>query len=566
MVKATTVKELELIVNKQNKRINRLETEVKKLKNDQSVEDDDVGDVEAKLNSRKSLSQRSIGFSSTTVITTIGIIGVVIGLVSFFMYAIAHDWIGPSAQVGIGIMVGLVLFITGYKLYTKHEEWAITSFGGAIAIEIISVGFGVWYYNIIHEVFALIFLFILLSIGFSLSIKYNSPIIAYFSMVGGIITPVISKTYTKPLFTILFLLILATGTLALSKYKLWKSLRMSSFLAIVGYEFYLFNSFGQEYSSGLSAEISIIFLSIFFLIYNLSSISFSVQKDKNISELDITLLSLNTFFSAILLARIFFFGDEVITRETFGILLLATSFFFLFEVYYLKTRYAKNKHIKPTIYSLLSSGIILINIGLVLIFSTSDITELILLALPQWTLYTYLSKSNNDKNYYVTFSNIFLVVTLFWNIQYVIQLPESLADTNFVIISMLTFLGILGFFVKKGLYRRLNSIVLIVGGYTFFYPLMEYIKLVIDISPEVATTVLSGLWLAYSLTIYIKTKKTRHLGNLANLSLCLLIITLIKIAFWDLTRLEGVVRIIGFIAFGILLLVGGYLLKKSNKD
>jgi len=116
--------------------------------------------------------------------------------------------------------------------------------------------------------------------------------------------------------------------------------------------------------------------------------------------------------------------------------------------------------------------------------------------------------------------------------------------------------------IKKDLFKEVNSFLLIFLGYTFFYPLTQYIKLVTNLSSDVTTTILSGLWLAYTLILYIKTREKEKFKILSILSLILLIITLVKIAFFDLTRLEGVVKIIGFIVFGILLLIGGYLLKK----
>ena len=553
------LKQLASIVKEQSKRINRLENEVKKLKSDQDYEEHEV---EEPIKIEKVKPKKHIDISPTIVITSVGIIGIVIGLVSFFMYAISNNWIGPTAQISIGVIAGLALFVVGYSLYNNHQKWALTSFGGAIVIELISVGFGVWYYTIINEIFALILLLIFLSAGMFLSLKYNSLLIAYFSIGGGIITPIVSKIHTKPMSTAVFLLFLAVGVLVLSNYKKWTSLRMVSFLSTGGYEFYLFNSFHPTYNSGLSAEASIIFLTIFFLIYNISSIIFSVRQDQEISVLDVALLNLNTFFSAILLTRIFFLGDEVITKTMFGTILLVASFFFLVEMYYLKTKYRKNNYLKPTLYSLLSSGIILINVGLVLIFIRHSIINLIILALPQWLLYSYLSKTTKDERYYMVFSYIFLVAALFWWVYYLVQFPHQLDKATYVILMMLVFLAALFFLIKKDLFKAVNGFLLIFLGFTLFYPLTEYIRLITPLSGDVTTTILSGLWLAYTLTLYINTREKEKLRVLSISSLVLLIITLAKIAFLDLTRLEGVVKIIGFIAFGILLLIGGYLLKK----
>jgi len=437
-----TIKQLVSIVKEQNKRIDRLEKQIKTLGVDHNSSEQEVQEPKKK---EKVKPKSKMNISPTMVITSVGIIGIVIGLISFFMYAISNNWIGPMAQISIGVITGLVLFVVGYLLYDKHQKWAITSFGGTIVVELVSVGFGVWYYNIINEIFALILLLIFLSVGIVLSLKYDSLLIAYFSIAGGIITPVVSKIYTKPMFTVIFLLLLAVGVLVLSNYKKWASLRMVSFLSIMGYEFYLFNSFHSTYKSGLSAEVSIIFLTILFLVYNISSIIFSVRQDKKISGLDITLLNINTFISAVLLTRIFFQGDEVITRKIFGVVLLVVSFFFLIEMYYLKTKYLKNSNLKPTLYSLLSSGIILINVGLVLIFSTGNLINLIILALPQWLLYSYLSKSTDDEMYYSVFSYVFLAIALFWWIFYLVRLPHELAKATYVIVMMLVFLAALFF-------------------------------------------------------------------------------------------------------------------------
>ena len=73
---------------------------------------------------------------------------------------------------------------------------------------------------------------------------------------------------------------------------------------------------------------------------------------------------------------------------------------------------------------------------------------------------------------------------------------------------------------------------------------------------------LSVLWLIYALVLFMKveSKEGKWLVGV------LLGITLIKIALRDLLYLKGVYRIIGFIIFGILLLVGGYLVNRSEKN
>ena len=551
------LKQLAELVKSQDRKIKKLQGDIVNLKSYVEYEEAPKQEV---VEEEKS---NSMNISPTVVITTIGIIGVIIGLISFFTYAISNNWIGPTAQIGIGVAVGLILFLTGYLLFNKHEKWSITSLGGAIVVELISIGFGVWYYDILNEIFAMSILIIFLLIGVGLSLKYDSLLIAYFSVIGAIITPIISATYTKPVFTAIFLIALSIGTLILSTYKKWGSLRLVSFGATMLYGVtYLFNSFQSTYDYGLSAKNSIIFLAIYFLIYNISSIIFSVRNDKAISELDIALLNLNTLISAGLLVKIFFDGEQILTKKVFGIILLVLSLFFLLEVYVLKSKYSSNKNLKPTLYSLLSSGIILINIGLVLIFNASDPINLIILSLPQWLLYSLLSKSTDDEEYYSIFSYIFLAISVIWWIYYLIIFPQQLANANYVIITMVVLMLALLFSIKKDLSRNICVVIIIPLFYSFIYALTQYLKLISNVSGDVTTTLLSVVWLIYTLTLYIKTRKTKKTETLSKISLGLLILTLAKIAFLDLTRLEGVIRIVGFIVFGILLLIGGYLLRK----
>lgn len=552
------------IVNEQSKRIESLEKEVRILKTKKTTYQE-VEEVPEEKPSKKEKSkpEKEWNISPTTIITTIGIIGVVISLVSFFMYAIANKWIGPSGQISIGVILGLILFIIGFKLYDKHQKWSITTYGGAIFIEFLSIGFGVWYYGIINEIFAFVLLLIFLVIGILLSIKYDSLILAYFAIIGGFVTPQISKMYTSPLFTILFLLILSIGVLFLSKNKNWPSLRLVSYLYLIGYEFYIYSSFGNNYYNKLSPELSIFFIILFFLIFNISSIMLSVRKDEKISMLDVVLLNLNTFITGILLETTFFNGTvEIISEKTFGLILLVFSFIFLFEVYFIKKEFSKNNNIKPTIYSLYTSGIILVNIGLILVFNDNNIwNNLAILLIPQWALYSYLSKKPNDSNFYRVFEYIFLGVTLIWWIIH-IYTPYSPTDSALIIIYMTAFILILTYFVMKGVNEKVNSFVLVCLAYFYFYSLMKYVQDASNMDSNIATTILSVLWLGYTLTLYIKTRGDEHHKVTKVLSLIFLTITLLKIAFMDLTRLDGVVRIVAFMVLGILLLIGGYILKK----
>jgi len=103
----------------------------------------------------------------------------------------------------------------------------------------------------------------------------------------------------------------------------------------------------------------------------------------------------------------------------------------------------------------------------------------------------------------------------------------------------------------------------VVFGFFFAYSLLRYIDLFLAMSSKLRTALLSGIWLVLSLLLYVKGRDSKELKSIKVTAFVLLIITLLKIAFYDLLLLSGWVRILGFTIFGILLLVGGLMLKND---
>ncbi len=557
------IEKIKLLLERQNSRIYALESEVKRLKGQQARTTEFEPEPEKKPAEAKIVKAKPSAppISFTTFITVTGIIGLIIGLVSFFTYAISNKWIGHMGQIMTGIIVGLILFALGYKVYDKHPRWAIATLGGAIFVEYLAIGFGVLYYELINPFLAFFILLLFAAIGVLLSLKYNSLLLSYFAILGGFLIPVIAGLSDYPTFIFSFLVLLSSGLLVLSFYKEWVSLRIISCVFLSGYGYTFYTIIGARYIQGdLTPTASLIFLSIFFVIYNISSIIFSIKADKQISVVDVLTLNLNTFVSSIFLAYILM-GDNAVSGKVTGLILFLLSFLFLAEVYILKNHLDYKTNINPTIYSLLTSGIILLNAGMILMFGTEEISRIIILLLPQWVLYSYLSDKTKDSNFYKVFSYIFMGLIALWWLFNLGLVYKNVAESSIVLIAMvLTLLAAL-FMIKKELNKEINAVFLVIAGFVFFISLMNYLELLFSWLKTYTGAILSGMWLAYSLSLYIYTK-SKELKELKGFALAMLIITLLKIAFMDLLNLTGLTRIVGFIIFGILLLIGGYLLRK----
>ena len=158
---------------------------------------------------------------------------------------------------------------------------------------------------------------------------------------------------------------------------------------------------------------------------------------------------------------------------------------------------------------------------------------------------------------YKLYSIIFLILIAYWYI-FVLRFVTSLVHATFFMFVLLSI--VISFLVlfRKNINFKINATSFIIGGFVLIYSFYKY-SWYLGLRNEIAHIVLSILWIIYTLTMFpqVETKEGKWLVG------SLLGITLVKIAFKDLFFLEGIFRIIGFVIFGILLIVGGYFIKNE---
>ena len=111
----------------------------------------DIDYEEPKEKKESSIKVPKLSFNQ--VITFIGILGIIIGAISFFFYAVANNWIGKTGQVMIGVFLGFILFGFAFALRKNKEQWSNIIFGGAYFIEYLAIGIGVLEYEVLPEEF-----------------------------------------------------------------------------------------------------------------------------------------------------------------------------------------------------------------------------------------------------------------------------------------------------------------------------------------------------------------------------------------------------------------------------
>lgn len=493
------------------------------------------------------VSKPEFNFTFNQVITFLGILGIIIGLISFFFYAVARNWIGESMQVLIGILIGFGLFGFAYQLRDKNLNWSNIVFGGAYFVEFLTITVGINLYQVIPKFLGLIILLIFVSSSTIISLKFSSRIIAYFSVVGGFLIPYITYNNSES-FLAIYYLILAIVLVVISQYKNWADLRLVSFIISVTTSLQLISYFKREEN----IFFGVFYILAIFILYNIAAVINSKNKDK-FSPLDSILIGLLPLF---LLSSLNVILNWSISQ--FGILVMIFSFLYLAEMAYFKFNKVENDSL---IYTLFSGGLITLNLGLLFIFESINMDYYMILFVIQWFLFTYLSiNSSEDKKLYDFYSFLFYGLNIFWYIS-VLRFDLGIFHATFFMILLGVFVYGFKYFADKNYNFQIMGASFVIGIFLLIYSFSKWLVFFIK-SGSMISVILSILWLIYTLSIFQKmdTKEGKTLVGV------LLGITLLKIAFVDLFYLNGAYRIIGFILFGVLLLIGGYFIKNDKKD
>lgn len=557
-----SIEELEIKVNSQEKEIVSLKSTLSKVETFLQEKYTDFNKkslfTEPEVNQKviaieKPEPEVSNPIDFTTVITSIGVIGLIIGIISFFFYAVARGWINEFIQVLIGVVLGLTLMTLGLRWYQNKPSWSTTLIGGGIFIVMLSILIGVNEYKVIHQLLGLFVAIGVIAYTLYISIKLNSRVITYFGLLGGFLIPPFSGIGSH-FFLYTYLTLFLVAMLYLSFIKHWTEIRFVSFIFMFFYNIVYFDPFSSSYPSGIGPELSLLFLIIITILFHISSFVYSLKEKVQIRTSDITLMNINSIIFAITLAYLLY---DSLSNLELGIVYFGIGILFLLEYFTIRSSSLTNNLLNS---SLLSSIIIFTNIGITTAFDFSLDYLLFFVYGSQWIAYMYLSKIAQSTHLKI-YGYISLAIVLFWYL-FDLRFSEGITHGTFFILALLV-IPLLSFKLSKdGIEKNFHQFLTIGFMFLWFYSFTKYLAF-FNIGELVLSLILSLLWLTYSLLLIIKTHNSEVTQSIQTSAKFLLGFVLLKIAFIDLIQLSGIVRIIGFMLFGIFLVLGGFLLKKK---
>ena len=258
----------------------------------------------------------------------IGIVAVTLGVGFFLKLAFDKQWIGPTMRVSLAAILGISLLYVGERLRGRGlKSYAHILSGGGILILYLSDYAAYNFYHLIGQTSAFLLMAVVTTTAVLLSVRLNALPVAILGLIGGFLTPVLLSTGLDNevgLFT--YVSLLDAGVLAVAYFKRWRSLDSLSFAGTVAITLgWAFKFFGPG-----KIWITLVFLSIFFLLYALLAFFHNVLPGRPTRWFDVSLAIANaTFYFGLSYLMLTEAGFDQATPATQA-LLLSISFTWLF--------------------------------------------------------------------------------------------------------------------------------------------------------------------------------------------------------------------------------------------
>jgi uncharacterized membrane protein len=162
----------------------------------------------------------------------IGIVAVLIGAAYFLQLAIQNQWIGPSGQVGLGLVAGIAVVVWSESFRKKNYtafSYSLKAVG--IGILYLSLWAASQYYHLIPVAAAFVAMIVVTASTIAMALSQDAELLAFYAQIGGFSTPLLVSTgqnHEAVLFSYVALMDLAV--LALASFKPWRRLFWSSFV------------------------------------------------------------------------------------------------------------------------------------------------------------------------------------------------------------------------------------------------------------------------------------------------------------------------------------------------
>ncbi|HEX6558737.1 MAG TPA: DUF2339 domain-containing protein, partial [Longimicrobiales bacterium] len=145
-----------------------------------------------------------------------GIALLVVGLILLYRYAVARGWLTPELRIGIGLLVGLGLLLSGTRFFAERRLYRQILMAGGIVILFLTGLAAAELYHLIRGTIALLFFVALAGTAYTIAARQAEPTMASIGALGALLPPAFLLADAVPgpvLWLYLLVIVLWTGLL-----------------------------------------------------------------------------------------------------------------------------------------------------------------------------------------------------------------------------------------------------------------------------------------------------------------------------------------------------------------
>ncbi|MDQ1331786.1 MAG: hypothetical protein QG578_2054, partial [Thermodesulfobacteriota bacterium] len=295
----------------------------------------------------------------------IGILTMVFGIGYFLKYSFEQGWVGPAGRVAMAYIWGIVFLVAGDRFRTKIERFGLSLIGGGIAVLYFAAFAAFQIYHLFDQVPSFSIMIMITMLACALAVRYDTKWLAVLGLVGGFLTPVLLSTgQDNQIALMTYMTILNLGLLGIAFYKKWDILNIFGLV----FTYLLYSGWYAQHYQESGFWPAIIFLNLFFLIYNFVTFIYQVRRGGRSGNRELVLIGINAFIA--------FAYNYIMIREMYGvawvsIITVLYACIFLFMASYLYRHGQENLDVFPV---MLSKALVFLIITVPVLFSNHWIT------------------------------------------------------------------------------------------------------------------------------------------------------------------------------------------------
>jgi uncharacterized membrane protein len=232
-------------------------------------------------------------FIGKNLASKIGILVTIVGIFIGARYAIEHNMVSPVVRIVSGYAWGIAFVGVALWLKKKYVGYSAVLMGGGLCVLYFITYVGWSTYGLLPQMVAFGVMLLLTVVIVYMAVWYNQLIIAHLGQVGAYAIPfLLSNNSGQYALLFTYIAIINAGILVLSFYKYWKSLYHVAFALtwLIFGAWFIF-----EYNDSRHFTLAAGFLSLFFIMFYATFLSYKLIRKEQYGIVDIYLLLSNAF-------------------------------------------------------------------------------------------------------------------------------------------------------------------------------------------------------------------------------------------------------------------------------